>query len=417
MDRDFLLETYGRCYDAEAGPWNLSLQNKYLEFAITRFFEENFPIPRGAALCNIGIGAGYWDRYLSYRLDGGTLTSIDIQEICCRQLEECLVNERNPNPVQVICSDVMLLSDLADSFDIVTMVGSARLESGLREDILDKAVSFLKSGGSLYYQTLDSEETEGWVRDFCQTRPVSAEAYLLDTAYGFKAQYWKLTKGELALENKDFWENCWQSENPEAMYAYLDGYYRWKDGIIDVFRAHRAERVCDAACGFGAYSLAFASNGFQVESFDISPSAAEITRRGLARYGIDARVKTASILETGYEDEAFDGVIASSVLDHMTSADARKALAELYRITRNGGLVLVSFDTAEDSDFGMAHEVLPDGSLRYAEGTPRVGMIFHPYDEDGIASLLEGKTVLYAQTNQKGEQVRILQKRSADENL
>ena len=150
MDRDFLLETYGRCYDAEAGPWNLSLQNKYLEFAITRFFEENFPIPRGAALCNIGIGAGYWDRYLSYRLDGGTLTSIDIQEICCRQLEECLVNERNPNPVQVICSDVMLLSDLADSFDIVTMVGSARLESGLREDILDKAVSFLKSGGSLY---------------------------------------------------------------------------------------------------------------------------------------------------------------------------------------------------------------------------------------------------------------------------
>ena len=54
------------------------------------------------------------------------------------------------------------------------------------------------------------------------------------------------------------------------------------------------------------------------------------------------------------------------------------ALAELYRITRNGGLVLVSFDTAEDSDFGMAHEVLPDGSLRYAEGTPRAGMIFHP---------------------------------------
>ena len=136
MDRDFLLKTYGRCYDAEAGPWNLSLQNKYLEFAITRFFEENFPIPRVAALCNIGIGAGYWDRYLSYRLDGGTLTSIDIQEICCRQLEECLANERNPNPVRVICSDVMLLDGLADSFDIVTMVGSARMESGLREDFL-----------------------------------------------------------------------------------------------------------------------------------------------------------------------------------------------------------------------------------------------------------------------------------------
>ena len=194
VDKDFLLKAYGQCYDAEAGPWNLSLQNKYLEYAITRFFEENFPIPRGAAICNIGIGAGYWDRYLSYRLNGGMLTSIDMLEICCRQLEECLANERNPNPVRVIHSDVMRLEGLSDSFDIVTMVGSARRESGLREAILDKAVSFLKSGGSLYYQTLDEDGTEDWVRDFCKKRPVTAEAYLLDTAYGFKAQYWKLTK-------------------------------------------------------------------------------------------------------------------------------------------------------------------------------------------------------------------------------
>lgn len=194
VDKDFLLKTYGQCYDAEAGPWNLSLQNKYLEYAITRFFEENFQIPHGAAICNIGIGAGYWDRYLSYRLNGGTLTSIDILDICCRQLEECLVNERNPNPVRVIHSDVMQLEGLSDNFDIVTMVGSARQESGLREAILDKAVSFLKSGGSLYYQTLDEDETEDWVRAFCEERLVAVEVYLLDTAHDSKAQYWKLTK-------------------------------------------------------------------------------------------------------------------------------------------------------------------------------------------------------------------------------
>ena len=92
-----------------------------------------------------------------------------------------------------------------------------------------------------------------------------------------------LNERKIILQSKDFWENCWQSENPEAMYACLDSYYRWEDGIIDVFRAHRVEKVCDAACGYGAYSLAFASNGFQVTSFDISPSAAEITRRGLER--------------------------------------------------------------------------------------------------------------------------------------
>lgn len=194
MDKDFLLKTYGQCYDAEAGPWNLSLQNKYLEYAITKFFEENFPVPPGAALCNIGIGAGYWDRYLSYRLNGGTLTSIDILEVCCRQLEECLVNERNPNPVRVIHSDVMLLEGLAERFDLVTMVGSARLESGLHEEILAKAVSFLKPGGSLYYQSLDKNETGDWVQAFCEKGTAAVTAYLLDTSYDFRAQYWKLTK-------------------------------------------------------------------------------------------------------------------------------------------------------------------------------------------------------------------------------
>ena len=194
MDKDFLLKTYGQCYDAEAGPWNLSLENKYLEYMFARFYEENFPVPKGAEVCNIGIGAGYWDRYLSYRLNGGALTSIDIQEICCRQLEECLENEENPNPVRIIHSNVMLLNELAEQFDIVTMVGSARLESGLHEEILAKAVSFLKPGGSLYYQSLDKDESEEWVTAFCTRNAVRIEAYLLDTSYGYKAQYWKLQK-------------------------------------------------------------------------------------------------------------------------------------------------------------------------------------------------------------------------------
>lgn len=209
---------------------------------------------------------------------------------------------------------------------------------------------------------------------------------------------------------ENFWEDCWKQETPEKLYAYLDSYYQFKDRMIDVFKEHHVKTVCDAACGFGAYSLAFASNGFQVKSFDISPTAVEITRQGLEKYGIAADVKTASILSAGYEDGAFDGVIASSVLDHMTIADAQKALAELYRITRPGGLILVSFDTPEESDREIAHEVLADGSFQYADGTNRAGMIFHPYGKEEIKLLLTEKNVIYEHTNRKGEQIRILQK-------
>lgn len=199
-------------------------------------------------------------------------------------------------------------------------------------------------------------------------------------------------------------------ESPERLYIYLDDSYQSKDSIIDIFREHRVNTICDAACGYGAYSLAFASNGFQVESFDISPSAVRLTQRCMEKYGITIDVKAANILSSGYADAAFDGVIASSVLDHMTIADAQRALSELCRITRPGGLILVSFDTPEASDLKMDHEVLEDGSLRYVDGTSRAGMIFHPYGKEEIDLLLAGKRVIYEHTNQKGEQIRILEK-------
>lgn len=204
---------------------------------------------------------------------------------------------------------------------------------------------------------------------------------------------------------KNFWEARWKTGEPEAFGVHLEKYWHWKDEVVGIFKSHGIRTVCDAACGYGAYSLAFASNGFLVKSFDISPAAAGITRRCLEKYGIAADVKAANILSTGYGDEEFDGVIASSVLDHMTASDARKALTELYQITKPGGLILVSFDMPEETDRDTPHEVLADGSLRYADG-----MIFHPCGEAEINLLLAGKTVIYEHINQKNEQIRILKK-------
>ncbi len=57
MEQAFLLRAYGACWGPEAGPWNLSVQNKYLEYMFARFFEEHFPLPEYVRICNIGIGA------------------------------------------------------------------------------------------------------------------------------------------------------------------------------------------------------------------------------------------------------------------------------------------------------------------------------------------------------------------------
>ena len=193
-DRTFLLQSYGEEYGPDAGPWNTSVKSKYLEYRIAAWFEEHFVIPEGGHVCNIGIGAGSWDRYLSFRLRGGLLTSIDIDEECCRQMKLRLAFEKNPARVQVLHSDVLEVQGLDASCDLVTMIGSTRLESGLYRSILLKAFSLVKPGGQMYYQTLDREEDPAWFPDLCRSSGMLPEASLLDTACGFQAQYFQAVK-------------------------------------------------------------------------------------------------------------------------------------------------------------------------------------------------------------------------------
>ena len=205
-----------------------------------------------------------------------------------------------------------------------------------------------------------------------------------------------------------YWESRWSQTSAESLKEVLQPYHQGKDEILDVLKAHRVRRICDAGCGFGAYSLLLASNGFAVEGFDLSESAVAVTKELLGNYKIDASsYRAASVLQTGYEDEQFDAAVAYSVLDHMTVDDAKKGLTELSRIVRKDGLLVLAFDSLEEDDLELAHTVMPDGSLLYTQGK-RTGMIFHPFTEQELSELLGNKKILYRRTNTKGERVLVV---------
>lgn len=209
-------------------------------------------------------------------------------------------------------------------------------------------------------------------------------------------------------ESNAYWEHCWKNENPEELYRYLQGFYKANNKIIDIFKEHELKKICDAGCGFGAYTLAFASHGFLVHSFDISQTSVKITQDGLKQYGIDAsNVKVASILDTGYQDAMFDGVVAHAVIDHLTVKDAKRAIMELQRITRKNGLIFISFDEAESEDFEVSHQMIENGTMQYIDGE-RNGMIFHPYEWKEIDELCKECNVIFRECNSRGEKLVIL---------
>lgn len=207
-----------------------------------------------------------------------------------------------------------------------------------------------------------------------------------------------------------YWESSWKEEDSSQLQIYLTGWKNYHGREIELLKAHQVKSVCDAACGFGAYTIAFAANGFEVSGFDISPASVEITEQGLARFGFDsADIKVASILDTGYEDATFDAVNAHAVLDHLTVSDAKKAMEELFRITRSGGIVVVSFDSAEEEDFLEEHMEIEPGTMQYVS-TSRKGMLFHPYEWDEIDRLLEGYEIVEKWINRKEEKMVALRK-------
>lgn len=212
------------------------------------------------------------------------------------------------------------------------------------------------------------------------------------------------------IDYQTYWEACWQEEDAAQLQTYLTGWKIYHGREIELLRTQQVKRICDAACGFGAYTIAFAANGFDVSGFDISPASVGITKRGLEQCGFDSiDIKAASILDTGYEDASFDAVNAHAVLDHLMVADAKKAMGELFRITRKGGFVLLSFDEAEEEDFTEEHVEIEPGTMQYVSGS-RKGMLFHPYEWEEIDRLLKKYEIVEKWSNRRGEKIVVLKK-------
>lgn len=87
------------------------------------------------------------------------------------------------------------------------------------------------------------------------------------------------------------------------------------------------QRVLDAGCGEGVLVDEYAGR-LAIEGIDAS-------------YSSD-RVRRGSLTELPYEDAGFDKALCLDVLEHLTFDEQPKAIAELHRVLKPGGLLLVS---------------------------------------------------------------------------
>ncbi len=95
-------------------------------------------------------------------------------------------------------------------------------------------------------------------------------------------------------------------------------------------------RVLDLPCGTGRLVPLLLTMGFRVTAADRSQhmlAAARKAQAGVARRPAGLEFEFADVLDTGFPDDAFDGVLCNRLIHHFREAEARRAaLRELRRI-------------------------------------------------------------------------------------
>jgi SAM-dependent methyltransferase len=122
--------------------------------------------------------------------------------------------------------------------------------------------------------------------------------------------------------------------------------------------------VLDAACGVGFGTELLAEAGARsVTGIDLSDEAVEVARR---RCGSRARVEKADVRELPLEDDSVDLAVCFETIEHVTEPE--RAIAELRRLLRPGGTLVISSPNRGVSTPGNPHHVreLTSGELRDA---------------------------------------------------
>ncbi|MEZ4561153.1 MAG: class I SAM-dependent methyltransferase [Thermomicrobiales bacterium] len=160
--------------------------------------------------------------------------------------------------------------------------------------------------------------------------------------------------GEMHIDEvKSFWE-----AHPVAAAAvpYPLGtteYFAHYDGLREAnesqafsawlheYDAFAGKSVLDVGCGNGYVLANYARAGARVTGVDLTEAAVRLARQRFVQAGLVGAFQTATAEALPFSDDSFDCVCSMGVLHH--TPDTARAVAEIWRVLRPGGRLIVMF--------------------------------------------------------------------------
>jgi SAM-dependent methyltransferase len=140
------------------------------------------------------------------------------------------------------------------------------------------------------------------------------------------------------------------ADDYHLIYADWDASMRRQGEALDGLIGREHASVLDCSCGIGTQAIGLALRGHRVTGTDLSTRAATRAAREAAERNVTLRTAAADMRRLPFRNGRFDTVVcADNALPHLlTEQDVHAALAEMRRVLRPAGLLLLSTRPYDD---------------------------------------------------------------------
>lgn len=118
--------------------------------------------------------------------------------------------------------------------------------------------------------------------------------------------------------------------------------------------------VIDIGCGVGRHALYLAEQGFSVAGVDLSPIGLDVARDTAEEGNLSIELETGNFTELPFPAERFDLALAWNVIYHGDGEVVSRALDEIRRVLRPGGLLLGTMISKRHYRYGDGQQIRPN---------------------------------------------------------